>query len=126
MNKREVDVDTPQGAAALLRSTAAIRVRAQALLEYARAGLSPYFGVNDHALETAAAEVAEVTRSRYPSLRIPYHSRWRHFEAGGVPRAAQLEQRLDPEDAPARARAQIDLALVSVLLDAGAGAPACN
>ncbi len=122
MNKREVDVDTPQGAAALLRSTAAIRVRAQALLEHARAGLSPYFGVNDHALETAAAEVAEVTRSRYPSLRIPYHSRWRHFEAGGVPRAAQLEQRLDPADAPARARAQIDLALVSVLLDAGAGA----
>jgi len=50
---------------------------------------------------------------------VPYHSRWRHFSAGGVDRAAQIAPGADPEEA---ARARIDLAVVSVLLDAGAGA----
>jgi hypothetical protein len=53
-----------------------------------------------------------VTRKRYPDLRIPYHSRWRHFEAGDVDRRALL---------PGSPHAQVDLTVVSVLLDAGAG-----
>lgn len=74
---------------------------------------------------TAAALVAELTRARYPDLHIPYHSRWRHFEAGGVDRLAQLNTALASAGAAERARAQIDLALVSVLLDAGAGPDWC-
>lgn len=70
---------------------------------------------------TAAALVAELTRARYPHLKIPYHSRWRHFEAGGVNRLGQLNTALGSASTAERARAQIDLALVSVLLDAGAG-----
>ena len=70
---------------------------------------------------TTAALVAELTQARYPDLKIPYHSRWRHFEAGGVDRLAKLNQALGPISAAERARTQIDLALVSVLLDAGAG-----
>jgi len=77
--------------------------------------------VDDAALSVAARSVAELTRQRFPDGRIPYHSRWRHFEAGGVDRAGQLDVLLGPVDAATRARAQIDLALVSVLLDAGAG-----
>jgi hypothetical protein len=99
--------------AAALRTTDAVRERAGQLLRRARAGDSAWFTVHDDALETAASVVAEVTRSRYPDLTIPFHSRWRHFEAGGVNRASRLEG--DP-------RAMIDLAVVSVLLDAGAGA----
>lgn len=94
-----------------LRQTQTIRARANALLDRARRGQSPWFAVNDAALAGAARVVAEVTRSRYPDLKIPYHSRWRHFEAGG---ANRIQGITDP-------RAQIDLALVSVLLDAGAG-----
>ncbi len=120
MSHVRADVGTPQGAADVLRSTSAVRLRAQALLTQARAGRSPYFEVDDSALRTTAVHVADVTRSRYPSLRIPYHSRWRHFEAGGIPRAARLDSRLG--EGADRARAHIDLALVSVLLDAGAGA----
>lgn len=110
-----------RGAAALLRTTAAIRSRAQALLARARRGESRWFTVHDDALGEAARLVAQVTRERYPDLRIPYHSRWRHFEAGGVDRAAQLADRLGPVPAAEAARTRIDLALVSVLLDAGAG-----
>jgi len=108
-------------AAAELRSTATIRARAQALLKRARRGESAWFSVNDGAMATAAALVAEITRARYPSLEIPYHSRWRHFEAGGINRPALLNEALASATSAGRARAQIDLALVSVLLDAGAG-----
>ena len=111
-------------AAGALRTTTAIRERARQLLYRARRGESAWFVVDDACIETAAARVARVTRERYPSLKIPLHSRWRHFEAGGVDRRAQLHKLLgDASDAhaPARARACIDLAVVSVLLDAGAG-----
>jgi hypothetical protein len=111
---------------AQLRSTTTIRLRAKALLARARRGESAWFTVNDGAMVTTAALVAELTRARYPDLKIPYHSRWRHFEAGGRDRLAVFNQTFDhisPHANPAvRARAQIDLALVSVLLDAGAGA----
>lgn len=115
------DAHTPAGAARALRSTTAVRERSQQLLARARAGGSEGFSVNDGALALAASTVAELTRARFPDGGIPYHSRWRHFEAGGVDRAGQLDALLGPVDAAARARAQIDLALVSVLLDAGAG-----
>jgi hypothetical protein len=111
-------------AVAELRSTQTIRSRATALLERARRGESAWFVVNDGAMANTAALVAEVTRARYPDLKIPYHSRWRHFEAGGVDRAGQLDRALEKYGTASvveRARARIDLALVSVLLDAGAG-----
>jgi hypothetical protein len=116
------DTSRPAGAAAALRTTAAVRERAQYLTNRARAGDSLWFSLHDDALPAAAAEVVDVTRARYPDLRIPYHSRWRHFEAGGVDRKAELDARLASEDRSTRARALIDLAVVSVLLDAGAGA----
>jgi hypothetical protein len=116
------DVTRAAAAVSALRSTAAIRERAAQLLARARAGESAWFTVDDAALASAARTVAELTRQRFPDLRIPYHSRWRHFEAGQVDRVARLDALLGPVDAAERARTQIDLALVSVLLDAGAGA----
>ena len=102
-----------------LFTTAATRQRARALLAHARSGASQYFVVHDSALGAAADLVAKVTRQRYPDLNIPYHSRWRHFEAGGIDRRAWLN---DAQPGTANdPRALIDLVIVSVLLDAGAG-----
>jgi hypothetical protein len=66
-----------------------------------------------------------VIRDRYPDLQVPIHSRWRHFEAGGLDRWRVLARAHGLEDASSRierARAAIDLVIPSVLLDAGAGA----
>ncbi len=102
-----------------LFSTATTRSRAQALLARARAGDSKHFSVHDDALPSIASLVAQTTRSRYPELKIPYHSRWRHFEAGGVNRRAWLDElRSGAANDPVTL---IDLVVVSVLLDAGAG-----
>ena len=117
------DTAHPVGAAAFLRTTQAVRSRAAALLAGARAGEYEWFTIgDDEALEDTARTVAEVTRDRYAWGPIPYHSRWRHFEAGGVNRVAALDQLLGDVSARQRARAHLDLVLVSVLLDAGAGA----
>lgn len=109
-------------AAEVLRSTAAVRERCRQLLSRARHGESAWFIVDEGFMEAAAREVADITRRRYPRLHIPYHSRWRHFEAGGIDRKAQLEKLLGDAPAVTRAHAMVDLTVVSVLLDAGAGA----
>ncbi|MES2483938.1 MAG: URC4/urg3 family protein [Pseudomonadota bacterium] len=109
-------------AAAALRTTAAVRERCGQLLARARRGESTWFEVDDSRLDDAARRVADTTRQKYPRLHIPLHSRWRHFEAGGVDRKAQLDALLHDLSSTWRAHAQIDLTVVSVLLDAGAGA----
>ncbi|MES2413565.1 MAG: URC4/urg3 family protein [Pseudomonadota bacterium] len=122
MSESALDSSTLSAAVAELRSTQTIRHRARALLARARRDESAWFSVNDGALATAAVLVAELTQARYPDLKIPYHSRWRHFEAGGVDRSGQLNAALGNASLVKKARARIDLALVSVMLDAGAGA----
>lgn len=111
-------------AVGVLRTTTAVRTRSASLLERARAGDSPWFTVADDALHRVADDVAALTRTRFPDLDIPPHSRWRHFAAGGVDRTGRLAHLLgDLADSDSdRAQAMIDLTVVSVLLDAGAGA----
>jgi len=53
---------------------------------------------------------------------VPPHGRWQHFDVGGRPRIDQLLASWPSQiDAQERTRRLIDLFLVSVLLDAGAG-----
>ncbi|MBI3516544.1 MAG: DUF1688 family protein [Proteobacteria bacterium] len=85
----------------------------------AEAGRLTHFAYHPERLEAAASYVVETIRGRYPDLAVPYHSRWRHFEAGGVDRWAAPRAMFS--DAAERGRASFDLAIVSVLLDAGAG-----
>lgn len=108
--------------AVVLRDPATIRARCANVLAAADAGRAAHFAVDRSKLEGCAELVADVTRRRYPAIEIPYHSRWRHFEAGGVDRGADLDRALAGRDPVDAALARIDLAIVSVLLDAGAGA----
>jgi hypothetical protein len=104
-----------------LRSTVTVRERCRNILRAVEEGRSRHFTLNRAQLDEVARRVEHVTRQNYPGLRIPYHSRWRHFEAGGVDRKAELDAKLAGRHHAAQARARIDLTLVSVLLDAGAG-----
>ncbi len=108
-------------AASLLRTTVAVRERCGQLLDRARIGHSAWFTVDDDKLRDAAAQVASLTRKRFPGLHVPLHSRWRHFEAGGVDRRRKLDDLLGDVPLQVRAHAYVDLTVVSVLLDAGAG-----
>ena len=101
----------------LLRA-AAVRERCAMVLAAAERGHTRHFGVVLERLDEAARRVADITRRRYPDLAVPLHSRWRHFDIGGVDRANLVAPSADPAE---RARARLDVAIVSVLLDAGAG-----
>jgi hypothetical protein len=80
-----------------------------------------HFMVHMDRLPAVADYVVETMRRNYPDLKVPPHARWRHFVVGGVDRWAAISERL-PDDAHERARIRFDLAVTSVLLDAGAGA----
>ena len=107
---------------AWLRTPAAIRTRAEQVLKYVEDGRSSWFALDAAGLEAAVQATLAVTRQRFPDpSKIPFHSRWRHFESGGHDRWAALAKTLKGLPKEEIARRRMDLAVVSVLLDAGAG-----
>ena len=103
-----------------LLTARAIREHCNEVAREVIAGRSRHFRWQEERLAPVASYVVDVIRSRYPDLRVPFHSRWRHFEAGGIDRWGALSARLGLRGVE-RARAAVDLVIPSVLLDAGAG-----
>jgi hypothetical protein len=111
---------TPETAAAYsLLNAQAVRDRAHRMLALGLDDKLPSFRVDLDRLDDAADLVMTAINKSYPTLAVPFHSRWRHFVTSGFDRHANLAE--DFTDPTARARADFDLAIVSVLLDAGAG-----
>jgi hypothetical protein len=108
-------------AAERLLSSAAVRERAAEMLEIGLGGTLPHFLIDPARLGPTADFVAGVIRDNYPDLNVPLHARWRHFVFGKRDLWVEIDQAEQWPDANARARAAFDLAIVSVLLDAGAG-----
>jgi hypothetical protein len=108
-------------AARSLLSAHAVRERAHEMLAAGLRGELAHFTVDIESLGVAAQAVSELTRINYPDGNVPFHARWRHFALGGrdlwEERAAQTLWK----SPAAKARAEFDLAITSVLLDAGAG-----
>jgi Protein of unknown function (DUF1688) len=111
----------PAAAIAWLRSPDAIRARSRDLLAAGEQGGLRHFAIDRRHLDAAADYVIATIRANYPSLDVPYHSRWRHFFAGGRDRWQALAQQISHLGAAEIARIRFDLAVVSVFLDAGAG-----
>jgi len=104
-----------------LLSAHAVRERAHEMLALGEADALSHWRIDRAKLEPAAAYVVETIRQNYPSLAVPFHARWRHFSVSGSDRWAKLAASHAWADPKSRARAEFDLAIVSVLLDAGAG-----
>ncbi len=121
MRPRAACLTPDAAAAAWLCSAAAVRERCGAMLNTALQDGLPHFRVDPAQLPACADYVAGVIRRNYPTLDIPHHARWRHFSAGGVDRWGALRATLGDLDTAELARTRIDLCVVSVLLDAGAG-----
>lgn len=102
-------------------SASAVRLKANALFAQAQADDLPHWRVDLDALPACAHYVAALIRKRYPDLTVPFHARWRHFVFGGADIWADIRDAASWRDEHARARAEFDLAINSVLLDAGAG-----
>ncbi len=103
-----------------LFSPVSVRDRAGQMFEYINSGRGHFVYHHDQ-FKPTVDYVLSVIRAKYPDLRIPFHSRWGHFRAGGIDRVWRMEGKLQQADAMERLRAQLDLVITSVLLDAGAG-----
>jgi Protein of unknown function (DUF1688) len=113
---------TPEAAAAYsLLSAQAVRDRAERMLALGLADKLPNFRVDLARLAATTDLVVATMRQRYPRLVVPFHSRWRHFVFDGEDRWEGIADAVPRPDRATRARAAFDLAIVSVLLDAGAG-----
>ncbi|WP_042142357.1 MULTISPECIES: DUF1688 family protein [unclassified Pseudoalteromonas] len=103
-----------------LLSPKEIRERSQEIYELSLAGKGA-FKINISRLDEVADYVLAVIKDNYPSLNIPFHSRWSHFQVGNIDRLQILDEKLNHLSLYDKARAKLDLVLVFVLLDAGAG-----
>ncbi|MDB5650018.1 MAG: hypothetical protein JWL62_1538, partial [Hyphomicrobiales bacterium] len=111
-----------QDEAKALLQASAVRGRAKIVLAKARENGLAHWTLDEARLPEIADYVISTTRAAYPTLDVPFHARWRHFVVGGVDRAAAYKPQGAGERINAKtARAAFDLAIVSVLLDAGAG-----
>lgn len=110
--------------AGYLRSIYAVRERSKLVLEKAKANQLKHFTVDMSKFQDTAGYVVSIIKRDYAPdySSIPPHGRWQHFEVGGRPRIDQLMASWPSTvDNQERTRRLIDLFLVSVLLDAGAG-----
>lgn len=104
-----------------LLNAAAVRERAHEMLAIGIAGGLDHWTVDLDRLAETARYVAAVIRDQYPTLAVPFHARWRHFAIDGADLWGPAAGARDWLDPASRARAEFDLAIVSVLLDAGSG-----
>ncbi len=124
----DIDIPLPpdpsENPAEYLRSIHAVRERSRLVLQKAKANELNHFDVDLSKFSDTAEYVVSIIKRDFAGDygSIPPHGRWQHFEVGGRPRVTQLLQSWATSiDNQERARRLVDLFLVSVLLDAGAG-----
>lgn len=113
-------------AVSYLLTLEAVRERATKVYNAAKDGKLNHFDYDEARMADAADFVASLIMRDFGPDRfheIPPHGRWQHFEVGQVPRVENLlrEWRDGGADETECTRRLVDLFLVSVLLDAGAG-----
>jgi hypothetical protein len=104
-----------------LKEPTTIRGQAHRLLELAKKDQLDYFGINSENMASTADYIINVMIQNYPDLNIPYHSRWRHFEAGGIDRINILRTELADTNTDEYGKILYELVIISVFMDAGAG-----
>ncbi|WP_028388053.1 URC4/urg3 family protein [Legionella fairfieldensis] len=116
-NSNEISVDVLKS----LQNLQTIRQQAQRILALARQNGLRHFILDESKMAFTVDWVLEVIDDQYPSFTIPYHSRWRHFEVGGVDRIKKMNSQLAELSAEEQGKILYELVILSVLLDAGAG-----
>lgn len=105
-----------------LRQLSTVRSQCQKIYKLGLENKLNFFELHEERVAQVADFILQLIKEDYATQPIPFHSRWRHFEAGGIFRQRELEAQWPDADRIEVMRRHIDLVVVSVLLDAGAGA----
>ncbi len=103
----------------MLRDPKTIRLQSHRILDLAKQNQLAHFSIDLQKMESTADFVIKIITNNYPDLNVPYHSRWRHFEVGGVDRIKNILESRSPAE---HGKMLYELVIISVFLDAGAGA----
>ena len=106
---------------AKLKDPKTIRSQAQRMLDLAKQGSLKHFTINPEQMTATASYVMAVITEQYPTLKVPYHSRWRHLEVGNANRIPDLLSKAGKLSASEYGKILYELIIISVFLDAGAG-----
>ncbi len=101
-----------------LRNPESIRECCNKLLPYAQNGELLHFNYDASKLDSVLQYVLQVIKQQFPDKNIPLHSKMRHFAVAGIDRVAILNEHSHHTIA---VQNLIELVIVSVFLDAGAG-----
>ncbi|KUI52693.1 Uracil catabolism protein 4 [Cytospora mali] len=109
--------------AGYLKSLGSVRERSRVITSKALKNELNHFDVDMQKFPEVVSFVASIIKRDYdaPFTSIPAHGRHQHFCVGGRDRIAHLLSTWENLDTTEKCRRMIDLFLVSVLLDAGAG-----
>ncbi|KAK9234395.1 hypothetical protein V1525DRAFT_383476 [Lipomyces kononenkoae] len=109
--------------ATYLRTLPAVRERTRLVMEKAKVNQLINFDIDFTKFDDTVDFVASIIQRDFAQnySKIPPHGRWQHFDVGGVPRIQRLVDSWSGVDDTEIAKRLVDLFLVSVLLDAGAG-----
>lgn len=87
-----------QDRVATLRSIACVRTRCGAIRDLAKSDSLKHFRVNLSNMGRVVSFIQVLMDRDYATYDdVPYHSRWRHFEVGGIDRAKALKETWDSE-----------------------------
>jgi len=100
-----------------LRTLEMVRERCGEIFALAKANKTKHFKLDLTKLPGVVSYVCDMTRKNYPDLKVPYHSRWRHFNEGDL-NDLMTGWKCDKVE---KTRRMLDLATLSVLMDAGSG-----
>jgi len=100
-----------------MRALSAIREKCEAVYSIVQKGNGAHFNINEDKIKDVVDYVVDVTKSEYPDIKVPFHSRWRHFDEAEIDKMANKWPCSERE----KCRRLLDLVTVSVLLDGGAG-----
>ncbi|CAG8467184.1 19196_t:CDS:2 [Dentiscutata erythropus] len=105
------------------KSIRSVRERSNKVYEKAKTNSLNHFQVDFSKLQEVVTQVLASIKRDYKQISdIPPHSRWRHFDVGGHTRVQTLINEWKSEcDKLEITRRLLDLFVISVLLDAGAG-----
>lgn len=105
-----------------LRQLQTVRTRCRKIFELGCNRQLEHFSVHLENLDTVIDAVHVLMVQDYKDLEVPNHSRWRHFESARTDWLERLGQNWGQIDKVEWLKRHCDLIVVSVLLDAGAGA----
>ena len=115
-----MDRPLPEVSEDWLHTTTAIREQSLRLFDASMNGRGE-FVINLNRIPWLTDFVVSIILSKYPNQDIPFHSRWRHFQCPGIDGIRRIHSALSGKTKFERLIAKLDLAIISVLLDAGAG-----